>query len=442
MKIETYKNVLDYLKAIIDGSKWQNHVFAVGGCVRDEIMGNEIKDIDIVIDIANGGISFSKWLYEKNIITHEPIVYEQFGTAMFVLREFPDIEIEAVQTRKECYRDAKTRNPETSFGTMADDWTRRDFTINAIYKNISTGKFVDFDNRGINDIKNKIIRTCGAPEIIFDEDSLRILRMVRFSSRFGFEIEEHTFESANKFVNRLSIISRERIYDEFKKMVTTGNYVKVRQAMCTLWDIGAFKYILPHVHALKMLDRISLLNRISRMYSSIFPTFEEIMAAIMFDCDDAETELRELKCSNDEIREILFYIKENKTLQAIIGNDDIEMYLSRKVMNECGDERRFLTATIIGNVELYHEFHTVCEDGFDGYNSLYDSIIEHEKEYFTYKLPVGGNDVMEALGIKPGPEVKTVLNSLMNFAYINKHEKDEKNIRSYLKYIVDTRKKD
>lgn len=435
MKIETYKNVLDYLKTIIDGSKWQNHVFAVGGCVRDEIIGNEIKDIDIVIDIANGGISFSKWLYEKNITTHEPIVYEQFGTAMFVLREFPDIEIEAVQTRKECYRDAKTRNPETSFGTMADDWTRRDFTINAIYKNISTGKFVDFDNRGINDIKNKIIRTCGAPEIIFDEDSLRILRMVRFSSRFGFEIEEHTFESANNFVNRLSIISRERIYDEFKKMVTTGNYVKVRYAMCTLWDIGAFKYILPHVQALKMLDRISLLNRIGRMYGEIFPTFEELMAAIMFDCESAESELRELKCSNDEIREILFYINENKTLQAIIGNDDIEMYLSRKVMNECGTERKFLTSTLVGSYEVYNEFHSFLSDDYDDYSTLYYHLLEYEKEYFTYEIPVTGEDVMSELEIGPCEKVGKALDRLKKFAFINKDHKSREDLLGYLKYI-------
>ena len=435
MKIETYKNVLDYLKTIIDGSKWQNHVFAVGGCVRDEIMGNEIKDIDIVIDIANGGISFSKWLYEKNITTHEPIVYEQFGTAMFVLREFPDIEIEAVQTRKECYRDAKTRNPETSFGTIADDWTRRDFTINAIYKNISTGKFVDFDNRGINDIKNKIIRTCGASEIIFDEDSLRILRMVRFSSRLGFEIEEHTFESANKFVDRLSIISRERIYDEFKKMISTGGYYKTQYAICTLWDIGAFKYILPHLHTMKMLDRMYLLNRIGRLCQHYPPKFEEVMAAIMWGYDDAENELRGLKLSNDEIKEILFYINENKTLQAIIGNDDIEMYLSRKVMNECETERKFLTSTLVGSYEVYNEFHSFLSDDYDDYSTLYDHLLEYEKEYFTYEIPLTGEDVMFELEIGPCEKVGKALDRLKKFAFINKDHKSREDLLGYLKYL-------
>jgi tRNA nucleotidyltransferase/poly(A) polymerase len=442
MKAETFDKITDYLREVIKGTKYEDHVYAVGGCCRDYRVGREIKDIDLVIDLPDGGIKFAKYLKKRKETVGTVVTYEHFGTAMFHLKEFPEYELEAVQTRKEAYRDMESRNPETAYGSLSDDCRRRDFTYNAIYYRISDRVFMDFNGHSYEDLKNNVLRTCGSPDIIFTEDPLRILRAVRFSSRFGSTIEDETYNGMVKFVDRLNIISRERIYEEFKKMISTGDYYKNQYAICTLWDIGAFKYILPHLHTMKMLDRMHLLNRVGRLCQHYPPKFEEVMAAIMWGYDDAETELRDLKLSNDEIKEILFYINENKTLQAIIGNEDIEMHLSRKVMNECGDERRFLTATIIGSVELYHEFHTVCEDGFDGYNSLYDSIIEHEKEYFTYKLPVDGNDVMEVLGIKPGPEIKTVLNSLMNFAYINKNEKDEKNIRSYLKYIADTRKKD
>lgn len=436
MKKETFEQITGYLTTIIKGSEFYGHVFAVGGCCRDYLSGRDIKDIDLVVSLPDGGIKFAKWLERKGFTSGTVVTYPHFGTAMFHLKEFPEYEIEAVQTRKEAYRDIDTRNPETAYGTIKDDCMRRDFTYNAIYHPLTeTGGMLDFNGNSLKDLNDNVLRACGDPDVIFTEDSLRILRAVRFASRFDSTIEDGTYDGMVKFVDRLSIISRERIYDEFKKMVTTGNYAKVRYAMCTLWDIGAFKYILPHVHTLKMLDRISLLNRISRMYSSIFPTFEEIMAAIMFDCDDAETELRELKCSNDEIKEILFYINENKTLQAIIGNDDIEMYLSRKVMNECGTERKFLVSTLIGSYDVYYEFHSFISEDYDEYSTLYDHLLEYEKEYFTYELPLTGEDVMTELGIGPCEKVGKALDRLKKFAFINKDHKSREDLIGYLKYI-------
>ena len=122
MKIDTYTFILCELRDIIKGTKWENHVFAVGGCVRDEIMHNEIKDIDLCVDLCNGGIDFARWLEENGYTKFSVITYENFGTAMFHLKNFPDVELEVVQTRSECYHDAKTRNPETSFGTIENDW--------------------------------------------------------------------------------------------------------------------------------------------------------------------------------------------------------------------------------------------------------------------------------------------------------------------------------
>lgn len=436
MKKETFNKITDYLTSIIKGTEFYSHVFAVGGCCRDYLSDRDIKDIDLVVSLPDGGIKFAQWLESNGYTKGSVVTYPHFGTAMFHLKEFPEYELESVQTRKEAYRDIDTRNPETAYGTIKEDCMRRDFTYNAIYHPLTeTGGMLDLNGNSLKDLDDNVLRACGDPDVIFTEDSLRILRAVRFSSRFGSTIEDETYKGMVKFVDRLSIISRERIYDEFKKMVTTGNYVKVRYAMCTLWDIGAFKYILPHVHALKMLDRISLLNRISRMYSAISPTFEEIMAAIMFDCDDAETELRELKCSNDEIREILFYIKENKTLQAIIGNDDIEMYLSRKVMNECGTERKFLVSTLIGSYDVYYEFHSFLSDDYDDYSSFYDHLLEYEKEYFTYEIPVTGEDVMSELGIGPCEKVGKALDRLKKFAFINKDHKTREDLIGYLKYL-------
>ena len=436
MKKETFDKITDYLTSIIKGTEFYSHVFAVGGCCRDYLSGRDIKDIDLVVALPDGGIKFARWLETNGYTNGTVVTYPHFGTAMFHLKEFPEHEIESVQTRKEAYRDIDTRNPETAYGTIKEDCTRRDFTYNAIYHPLTeTGGMLDFNGNSLKDLDDNVLRTCGDPDVIFTEDPLRILRAVRFSSRFGSTIEDETYKGMVKFVDRLRIISRERIYEEFKKMISTGDYYKNQYAICTLWDIGAFKYILPHLHTMKMLDRIHLLNRIGRTCQHYPPKFEEVMAAIMCGYDDAETELRGLKLSNDEIKEILFYINENKTLQAVIGNEDIEMYLSRKVMNECGDERRFLTATIIGSAELYHEFHSLISDPYDDDSSLFEALLESEGEYFTYELPLTGEDVMDELGIGPCEKVGKALDRLKQFAFINKFNKSKEDLLNYLRYI-------
>ena len=101
MTHELYIQICDYLQDIIEDTLFENHCFAVGGCVRDEILGHEIKDIDLCIDLPDGGIDFANWLYKEELLTYEPVVYPTYGTAMFQLTAFPDIELEVVQTRKE-----------------------------------------------------------------------------------------------------------------------------------------------------------------------------------------------------------------------------------------------------------------------------------------------------------------------------------------------------
>ncbi|MBP3630142.1 MAG: CCA tRNA nucleotidyltransferase, partial [Clostridia bacterium] len=220
--VKNYTEIIECLKNIILGTKFENHVFSVGGCERDLILDSPIKDIDIVIDLPNGGIEFANWLKDNGHTVGSVVVYEHFGTAMFRLKDYPDEEIEAVQTRKECYRDMESRNPETAFGSIMDDCQRRDFTINAIYRNISTGDILDLNGKSFDDITDGWIRACGDPNIIFSEDPLRILRAVRFKYRLGdhFLIEKDTYQGIFTHKDRLSIISQERITDEFNKIIT------------------------------------------------------------------------------------------------------------------------------------------------------------------------------------------------------------------------------
>ena len=219
MKLERYIQIKDFLKGLIVGTEWEGHVFTVGGCVRNEIMGLEIKDIDMCVSLQGGGIRFAEWLRDNGYATKGVAVYPNYGTAMLHLNEFPEVELEFVQTRKEKYIDHSCRNPETAFGSIEDDCMRRDLTINALYANISTGEIVDITGKGVNDIKNHIIRTPNDSDIIYDDDPLRILRCIRFASRYGWDIETETYEGMVRNVSRLEIITKERVQDEFCKML-------------------------------------------------------------------------------------------------------------------------------------------------------------------------------------------------------------------------------
>ena len=159
MTEDKFYKIVSYLKDLIKGTKFEGKTYVVGGAVRDLLMNKEIKDVDIVVELPNGGIEIAKWM-EENGYTHGSVVtYPTYGTAMFRLNEYPEVEIECVQTRKEQYKDKNSRNPETEYGTLYEDIMRRDFTCNTLLYDITNCQVLDLTGKGIEDIKNKIIRS-------------------------------------------------------------------------------------------------------------------------------------------------------------------------------------------------------------------------------------------------------------------------------------------
>ena len=159
MTEDKFHKIVLYLKDLIKGTKFDGKTYVVGGAVRDLLMDKEIKDVDVVLELPNGGIDFAKWM-EENGYTHGSVVtYPTYGTAMFRLNEYPEVEIECVQTRKEQYKDKNSRNPETEYGTLYEDIMRRDFTCNTLLYDITNCQVLDLTGKGIEDIKNKIIRS-------------------------------------------------------------------------------------------------------------------------------------------------------------------------------------------------------------------------------------------------------------------------------------------
>lgn len=239
-----YHNILSFLKELIADTEWEGHLFAVGGCCRDEIIGCEIKDIDLAVSLPGGGIAFAEWIHNKGLAVKEPVKFPVFGTAMLRLKKFPDDEIEIVQTRAEKYTDATSCDPTTVFGTIESDCRRRDLTINALYYDISRQQILDILGYSIDDIHKHIIRTPDDPDSTFDDDPVRILRAVRLSARYGWEIEPNTYNALKTNIHRLEIVRKERMQAEFDKMLNGANPT---QALEMLRDIGAIPYIMPEL---------------------------------------------------------------------------------------------------------------------------------------------------------------------------------------------------
>ena len=224
--------------------------YVIGGYVRDYIMerGNA-KDIDIVA--IGSGIDLAQKV--SSLLATKPTVsvFKNYGTAML---KADQVELEFVGARKESYKE-NSRNPAVEEGTLEDDQNRRDFTINAMAISLndnSYGELLDPFN-GIEDLKNKIIRTPLDPDITFSDDPLRMLRAIRFATQLQFKIEEKSFESILKNAERIKIISTERVVDELHKIVASP---KPSIGFAILNKVDLLHHILPELSNLKGVDTI------------------------------------------------------------------------------------------------------------------------------------------------------------------------------------------
>ena len=238
-----------FQKVKIIANKQNQETYVIGGYVRDLILNRPNKDIDFVV-IGNG-IDLATQTAESIDKKLKVNVFKNFGTAMF---RHNDCEIEFVGASKESYR-SDSRKPIVENGSLEDDQLRRDFTINALAISMNKDNFgmlLDPFN-GLQDIENKIIRTPLNPELTFSDDPLRMLRAIRFASQLDFTIEKTALKAIEKNVQRLSIISKERITDEFNKILLSP---KPSIGLKLLFDTGVLKFIFPELVDLKGVDYV------------------------------------------------------------------------------------------------------------------------------------------------------------------------------------------
>ena len=218
--------------------------YVVGGYVRDIFLERPSKDIDVVV--VGSGIAIAEALGKRLGKGAHVSVFKNFGTAQLKYR---GTEVEFVGARKESYTH-DSRKPIVENGTLEDAQTRRAFTINALavcLNNARYGQLVDpFD--GMADMRERIIRTPLDPDITFSDDPLRMMRCIRFATQLNFYIDDETFDSLSRNVERIGIISKERIADELNKIILSPTPSK---GFVELDRSGLLPLIFPELSALQ-----------------------------------------------------------------------------------------------------------------------------------------------------------------------------------------------
>lgn len=461
MKENSFNEIVSAIKDFIKGTKWENKVMLVGGCVRDLLMGNEPNDIDLLIDgDINAGIEFANFIGKD----HTVVVYPTYGTAMF---HFMGEKIECVAPRKEKYK-SDSRNPVVESATLKEECLRRDFTINSMYINVSTNEIIDETGLGKKDIENHVIRSTSRPDIIFSDDPLRMLRAIRFSSRFGWEIEKDTFNGILKNTKRIEIITQERITDEINKILLSNN---PSMGLQLIYDTGLMQYVLPEFMNIINMNQNkyhfgTVWEHTLSVVKNTQPILENRLAALFHDLGKYKT------VSTDENGNVHFYKHElfsgdlaeeilkrmkysNKTINAV-KKAVIEHMRTKSFGDRCEKVKDKTIRKLQYDLGAYQD---LCLDVINADN------ISHAKEYCmpnqvkiikdkinymnenglgceTIILPVNGNDIMETFSLNPCSDIKKTLNWLKN-QYIsnpNKYKIKEECLKAAKSYLNNVKK--
>ncbi len=403
--------------------------YIVGGFVRDMIIGKKNKDIDIVV--VGDGLKFADEIAEK--LNCFPVVkYKEFGTAMIPV---PGMELEIVSARKEVYQQ-NSRNPQVEFTDLDEDLKRRDFTINTMALCINADRFSEFIDpfNGINDLNKHNIITPLNPEETFFEDPLRMLRAVRFATQLNFKIEDKTFNAIVENAERLKIISKERIRDEFQKILLSpqpsfgiellyksGILKEVFPEILNLMGVESqdgFKHKDVYLHTLKVLDNVAerssdLVLRYAALYHDIakprtkrfykgqgwtFHGHEEIGARMFKKIG------RELRLSQKDVKVIGKLIRLHLRPIAI-AKDEVTDSAVRRLVVEAGDELESLM--ILCRADITSKNKMRVERYMKNFELVEKRIVEvAEKDALrAFQSPFDGKEIMEIFELEPGPKV-------------------------------------
>ena len=410
------------------GTLFEGDLWVVGGAVRDELLGLAHRnDFDLVT--RGSSASLAKFLFERGISSIPPVTYERFGTAM-VRVEGADVEI--VTARRESYEES-TRKPNVEPAGYEDDAARRDFTVNALMRNVHTGEFWDPLGIGLADLKKGVIRTPLDPEATFRDDPLRMLRAVRFVRRFGFEPATGLYESIRLTSHRLEIISSERIRDELVKILA---HPSAPAAMQDLMDLGLLAQFAPEFfplvgceqgryhhldvwkHTLLVLDNCgpgdTLLSLAALLHDIGKPSTRRVdesgntrfFSHETVGADLARTMLRRLRFSQQDIERVAILVRNHMRL----GSAPVfTSSAARRVIRDLGDQTDRLLKLVEADTRALKPGVRVME--LDVIRMQLANV-QRITPKSTLESPLTGSEIMALTGLEPGVEIgrlKTLL---------------------------------
>ncbi|MGL4573048.1 MAG: CCA tRNA nucleotidyltransferase [Clostridium sp.] len=438
MQIKLPTNVKFIINTLIKNGY---EAYVVGGCVRDCILKRKPKDWDICTN-ALPDIIIS--IFDKTI----PTGLKHGTVTVMIDNEGYEVTTFRIDGK---YKDGRHPDGVEFTNDLIMDLSRRDFTINAMAYNDSVGLIDPFC--GVEDLNNKHIKTVGHAYDRFSEDALRMLRAIRFSAQLWFEIDNEIIQAIKHLNSNLSMISKERIRDEFEKILMS-NSSKIND----LVELGIMRYIIPELeecvgvnqdnpyhcfdvykHLLfstEYVDYVLHLKLTMLLHDICKPQCKTIDANgvghfynhAKLSSEKATSILRELKYDNNTINKVNTLIKYHdreiaETRKSI-----------RKLLNLIGEDMfrdllRVKFADIMGqNPSMFQD----RADKLVVIKNILDEIIE-SKECFTIKdLNINGNDLIE-MGVKKGREVGLLLNFCLNHVLDNPDKNNKEDLISIVK---------
>lgn len=448
MRIEISHDIVKRIGTFAD--ELNIEVYVVGGYVRDTLLEKQSQDIDIVV--IGDGILLAKQVAEKFGLP-SPVVFERFGTALISL---DGGKIEFVSARKEKYT-KQSRKPIIKKAALESDLSRRDFTINAIAASLNKNRFGEIIDpfNGINDLRKKIIRTPLDPVKTFDDDPLRMLRAIRFATQLHFQILPDTLDAIAKIAERINIVSKERITDEFLKILASS---QPSIGLILLQQNKLIKYIFPELdelvgveqrkdyhhkdvfwHTMKVVDNIATLSdniwlRFAALMHDIAKPLTKSFKADVGWTFHGHEELgaRKMKPIFRRMRlpmDKLPYVEKLIRLHLrpmVLVNEEITDSAIRRLLLEAGEEIDDLMLLCRADITSQNP-RRVAE-----YLKNYDNVIQKMKtveendRLRNWQPPVRGHEIMQVCGLEPGPLVgklkKMIEEAILEGIIPNEHD--------------------
>ena len=361
--------------------------FAVGGCVRDTLLGRTPEDWDVTTSARPEAV---KAIFERTVDTGL-----QHGTVT-VLKNRKGYEVTTYRIDGE-YHDGRHPDSVEFTPNLLEDLKRRDFTINAMAYSHETGIVDEFG--GMEDLKAGIVRCVGRPEDRFTEDALRLLRALRFSAQLGFEIEESTYAAIKTIAPNLAKVSKERVQAELTKLLLSAHPERI----LLLKETGLSAQIVPGFDAVFA----------PALFSELFqlPAEKSLRWAGFLLCQStkqAEAVLKGLKMDNETIGNV------SRMIEGAKETLPLEKPAVRRAMS------RYTPYQLEGALKLKE---LMGSPDAGEIRRLREEIIRDGDCVSLKDLAVKGRDLLEA-GVERGPMVGEILNHLFDLVLLHPEKND------------------